>query len=222
MAKYEQGSTKSKLLHAGAKLFLAIGYEKATIVKISDTAGVSRGSFGFFFKDKDLLLCELVDLVLECQFNEINRLFADKTKDKVLLYAAETILQLHMAESSEHMREMYNVSYSLASSSSIIYRAITGKLEEVFKPYNAEWQTRDFYEREISAAGIMRNHMSVPCDMYFTMERKIRAFIESTFKVFNVPMDKINEAIEFVLKFDWKTIAQGVIDGMLVYLESNI
>jgi len=45
--------------------------------------------------------------VLEGQFKAIGELLSDKTDDKILLYAAETPLQLYMAESSEHMREMY-------------------------------------------------------------------------------------------------------------------
>lgn len=217
----ENGNTKSKILHAAAKLFLSIGFERATIVKIADTAGVSRGSVGFFFKDKEALLCELVAYVLEGQFEATKKLLCGVTDDKVLFYAAETVLQLHMAESSEHMREMYNVSYSMPNSASVIYRAITGKLEDIFGEYHPEWETRDFYEREISTAGIMRNHMSVPCDMYFTMERKIRIFIESTFLVLDLPRAKIEEATEFVLGFDWKPIADGVVDNMLRYLESK-
>lgn len=221
MAKVESGNTKSKILHASAKLFLSLGFEKTTIVKIAETAGVSRGSVGFFFKDKESLLCELVAYVLEGQFEATRKFLQGKTEDKVLFYACETALQLYMAESSEHMREMYNVSYSLPHSANIIYHAITGKLENIFKEYHPDWQTRDFYEREISTAGIMRSHLSVPCDMYFTMERKIRVFLESTFLVFGLPKTKIEEAISFVGQFDWKKIANEVIENMLTYLESN-
>ena len=82
-------------------------------------------------------------------------------------------------------------------------------------------ETKDFYEREISSAGIMRNHISVPCDIYFTMERKIHSFLESTFLLYKVPDKKIREAIEFVSGFDWKTISDNVIENMLSYLESK-
>lgn len=222
VARAEIGGTKSKILHAAAKLFLSIGFEKSTIVKIAEEANVSRGSIGFFFKDKEALLCELVAYVLEGQFQATELLLKGRTEDKALFYAAETVLQLHMAESSEHMREMYNVSYSMPNSANIIYHAITGKLEDIFKEYHPEWETRDFYEREISTAGIMRSHMSVPCDMYFTMERKIKTFLESTFLVLEIPKEKIEEAVKFVLQFDWKQIAQDVIDQMLKFLEAKI
>lgn len=218
----ELDSTKNKLLHAAAKLFLSIGYEQSTIIKIADEAGVNRGSVIYFFKTKENIVCELVSYVLEGQFKAMTEFMKDKTDDKILFYAAETTLQLYIAESSEHMREMYNVAYSLPNTSNIIYHTLTEKLEYIFKEYLPDWETKDFYEREISSAGVMRNHMSVPCDIYFTMDRKVRTFLESTFLLYEIPKAKINEAIEFVSQFDFKKLAQEVINNMLKFLESKI
>lgn len=217
-----QSTTKTKILHAAANLFLQIGFEKSTIVRIADEAGVSRGSVGFFFKDKEALLCELVAYVLEGQFEATKKLLENETTDLVLFYATETVLQLHIAESSEHLREMYNVSYSLPRSANVIYHTITTKLEYIFKEYHKDFKTRDFYELEISTAGIMRNHISVPCDMYFTMDRKVKVFLESTFRVLQIPDEKIKEAISFVSKFDFETLSKEVIENMLNYLDSKI
>ena len=63
--------------------------------------------------------------------------------------------------------------------------------------------------------------MSVPCDMYFTMDRKVKRFLETTFLVYRVSDEKIREAIEFVSGFDFAVIAQNTIDNMLKYLESK-
>lgn len=217
-----QSTTKTKILHAAANLFLQIGFEKSTIVKIADEAGVSRGSVGFFFKDKEALLCELVAYVLEGQFEATKKLLENKTDDLVLFYATETVLQLYIAESSEHLREMYNVSYSLPRSANVIFHTITNKLEYIFKSCHPDWKTRDFYELEISTAGIMRNHISVPCDIYFTMDRKVEIYLTSTFRVLQIPEEKITEAIKFVSQFDFKTLAEEVIKNMLNYLDSKI
>lgn len=126
-----------------------------------------------------------------------------------------------MAESSEHMREMYNVSYSLFNSSNIIYNKITGKLENIFKEHLPQLKTVDFYEYEIASAGIMRNFMSVPCDIYFTMERKVSRFLETTFLVYRVPDEKIRQTLEFISRFDFKKIADETITNLLQYLESK-
>ena len=212
---------KSKILHAAAKSFLEKGYYQTTMNELATAAGVSYGALFRIFADKETILCELVKYVLEGQFDAARLILKNQTNDPIIFYAFETTLQLYMAESSEHMREMYNVSYSFSNSASVIYNTITGKLEHIFKDHLPHLETKDFYELEIASAGIMRNFMSVPCNMYFTMERKVRRYLETTFLVYRVDDKKINEAIEFVSQFDFKTIAQGVIDSMLSYLEQR-
>ena len=218
---HEKGSVRSKVLHTAAKMFLEKGYQSSTLREIAKNAGVNYGSLAFAFKNKENILCELVGFVLEGQFEMTAKLLQGKTEDKILFYAVETTMQLYMAESSEHMREMYNVSYSLPHAAQIVYHKITGKLQDVFAAHLPHLQEKDFYELEIASAGIMRNFMSVPCDMYFTMDRKVKRFLETTFLVYRVSDEKIREAIDFLSGFDFAVIAQNTIDNMLKYLESK-
>lgn len=217
----EMNNIKAKILHAAAKLFLTVGYEESTILRIADEAKVNRGSVIYAFKAKENIVCELVSYVLDGQFSATKKFLQGKTDDKILFYAAETTLQLYMAESNEQVREVYNVAYSLPSSSAIIYRKITEKLEDIFKEQLPTWKIKDFYEREIASSGVMRNHMAVPCDMYFTMERKVRSFLESTLLLYRVPDEKIQECIAFVSRIDFASFAKQVIENMLFTLEKG-
>ncbi len=212
---------KSKILHSAAKLFLVNGYQNTKIQDIAKDAGVGPNTIFFHFGDKDGLMAELISYVLEGQFEATARFLQPSTKDKILFYAAETTLQLHMAESSEHIRELYATAYSLPKSSTIIYDTLTVKLEEIFKEHLPHLDSKDFYELELASGGIMRSFLTVPCDRYFTMERKVRRFLETTFLVYEVPKSKIAETIEFVLQLDYPTLAQQTIDNMLKYLESK-
>lgn len=213
---------RSKVLHAAAKLFLEKGYVNSTMKEISSLAGVNYGSMMFVFRSKEEILSELVGIVLDSQFESTARLLVGKTEDKILFYAAETTLQLYMAESSEHIRELYTLSYSQSASSNIIYEKITVKLAEIFKEQYPDYTQGEFYEKELASAGVMRNYMTRPCGIYFTMDRKVRAFLENTFLLYEIPREKISEAIEFVSQFDWKRIARDVIDNMLAYFEIKI
>ena len=212
---------KSRVLHAAAKLFLAKGYLNSTMREIATLAEVNYGSMMFVFKNKEHILSELVGFVLDGQFEYTEKMLLGKTDDKLLFYATETTLQLYMAESSEHIRELYSLSYSQSASSDIIYNKITLKLSEIFKDRYPDFTQGDFYEKELASAGIMRNYMTRPCGIYFTMDRKVKAFLENTFLLYEIPKEKIEEAIGFVSQFDFKTIAQQVIDNMLSYLESK-
>lgn len=220
--KREKKDTKSLVLHAASKLFIERGYHNTRIKDIANEAGVSYNEVFRILQDKETILCELVGLVLECQFETSKELLKDITDDKLLFYAFETVLQLHIAESKEHIREMYSVSYSLMNSSKVIYKTITSKLMDVFKDHLPHLEEKDFYELEIASAGIMRGYLSIPCDMYFTMKRKVRKFLETTFKIYDVSKEKIEEAIEFVSKFDFNEISLNVINNLFKYLESRI
>ena len=213
---------KSKVLHAAAKLFLEKGYADSKMREISSLAGVNYGSMMFVFRSKEEILSELVGFVLDGQFEATTKMLQGKTDDKILFYAAETTLQLYLAESSEHMRELYSLSYSQHTSSNIIYEKITLKIAEIFKEQYPNYTQGEFYEKELATAGIMRNYMTRPCGIYFTMDRKVRSFLENTLLLYEIPRKKIEEAIKFVEDFDWNNIADSVIKNMLAYLESKI
>ncbi|MBQ7789382.1 MAG: TetR/AcrR family transcriptional regulator [Clostridia bacterium] len=212
---------KSKVLHTAAKLFLAKGYTNTTLRELATMSGVNYGSLTFTFKSKETILSELVGFVLDGQFEFTEKLLDGKTEDKILFYATETTLQLYMAESSEHIRELYSLSYSLEASSDIIYTKITKKLAEIFKEQYPNYTQGEFYEKELASAGIMRNYMTRPCGIYFTMDRKVKAFLENTFLLYEIPREKIDEAIKFVSQFDFEALAKQIIDNMLAYLESK-
>ena len=225
MARLSRGKNfeqmKSRVLHVVAKMFLSQGYHKTTLRDVATAADVAYSSLINIFGSKEGILAELVAYVLEGQFAATAQLLEGKTEDKILFYAAETTLQLYIAESHEHMREMYAVSYSLPETSRIIYDTITHKLQDIFCEHLPTLETKDFYCLELASGGIMRSFMTVPCDMFFTMDMKVRAFLQSTFRVYLVPEEKIEEAVAFVSRFDFWTIAASVTDNMLAYLKSK-
>lgn len=206
---------RKKLLVASAELFLTKGYSATTLLLISEKSGVDKGTLIRIFGSKENILAALVKYVLEEQFATTKKLVQNKTDDKILFYASETALQLHIVESSEHLRELYAMAYSLPNTTEIIQETITGKLEHIFKEHLPELEKKDFYMLEIASGGIMRGFMTVPCNMWFTMNEKIKAFLETTFSLYKVPEKKVKEAIEFVSQFDFEQIAEKLIQDML-------
>ena len=209
---------RSQVLHTAARLFLEQGYTATTVREISKESEVEINAMVRAFGNKANILCELVEYVLEGQFAATEQCLKGVTDDPLLFYAAETTLQLYMAESGEQIRDLYSAAYSMPESSALIMRKITEKLEQLFKAYQPDLETKDFYEFEIATGGVMRGFMTVPCDLYFTMDRKVRRFIECVFRIFQVPEEKTEEAIAFVSRFDYPTLARQTIDNMFAQL----
>ncbi len=203
-------------------MFLERGFTATTLRNLAEEAGTNYGSIQNLFKTKEDLLCELVEYVLEGQFQAARQITNGLTEDKILFYAAETTLQLYMAESSEKIRELYAAAYSMPKSSDLIQHALTQKLEYIFREHLPHLRTTDFYKLEIASGGIMRGFMTIPCNMWFTMEQKVASFLETTFLVYRVPDDKIREAIDFVKQFDYPALAQKTIEAMLEGVQKGI
>lgn len=194
---------KSKLLDSALKLFLENGYQATKITDITSNAKVDSNAVARVFGDKETLVAELIERVFTVQSEVVQELLKDKSDDKLFGYVVESILRLCMAESGEQMREMYNMSYTCVKSSSVIYDMITRRLEGILKDYLPTYDGKDFYELEIATGGIMRSFIAVPCDRYFTLDRKIDKFIEYVLLLFRIPQQKTEEIKEFAKQFDY-------------------
>ena len=109
--------TQQKVLRAAVALFLEKGYTRTTTGEIAKAAGIGQSSFFHVFPSKEALLLELVKRMFSGQFALAGQHSGEQ--DPVLLYAVETALQLHIAELTEPLRELYVMAYSLPSIVSI-------------------------------------------------------------------------------------------------------
>ena len=71
------------------------------------------------------------------------------------------------------------------------------------------------------AAGMMRSFVAVPCDMYFTVERKIARFLECALKLYNVPVERRREVTAAVLQLDLHAMAAGIIQTTVQQAEKG-
>ena len=202
--------TRKKILSASIKVFLEKGYEGTTAKEIADLVGSSTGSPFSLFSNKEGLLLELTHMMFSGQFELAESLIGEDS-DPLLLYGVETALQIYITELSWQLRELYVTAYSLSSTSEYIYEQTAARLAVIFGPYLPRCESKDFYELEVASASIMRGFMAKPCDMYFTVERKLRRFLQCCFKLYDVPPEKYEPVIERVLQLDLRHKAEEMI-----------
>lgn len=202
--------TREKILRASVKVFLEKGYAGATAKEIAELAGVSSGSPFGMFGNKEGVLLELLHHMFGGQCAMTVHLIGEDA-DPLLTYAVEMALQLNITELSEPLRELYVMSYTLPANAAYIYEQMTARLPHIFGKYLPDLFTRDFYELEIASAGITRSFMVKPCDLYFTIERKVRRCLSSCFKVYEVPREVFLPIIDRVLEMDLHTAAEQAI-----------
>lgn len=208
------------VLYTAARMFLEKGYEAASVRQIASAAGINVNTMVHDFGAKENLLCELVEYVLKGQFSATKKLLLGMTEDRTLYYAAETALQLHMAECSEAARNLYRSAYSLSLPSELIQRNVAEKMTSVlFREYLPDYSLEDFYRLEIASGSMIWGYMAIPCDEEFTIDQKVDCFLDAALRIYRVPEEKIAEAKAFVKRFDYPTIAKQTIADMLTFLE---
>ncbi len=213
MAKYglqPKGIVRqNKIILSAVKLFLENGYERTTTAQIMSAGGMAQSSFFAAFENKEALLLVLTKHMFADQFDLVDSLLPDAPP--LMLYATETALQMHIAELSEPIREMYVMAYSLPSTSEYICKHVVDKLELIFSSYLPNAEKKDFYELELGSSGVTRSFMAKKCDMYFTMEQKLRRFLTCCFKLYDVPQEDFQPVIDEVLKLDLHTVAENLV-----------
>lgn len=211
---------RNKMLLAAIQLFLEQGYEKTTTAQISRAAGMSPTSFFAAFENKEALLLKLTQIMFENQFEKA-RSFAEN-HEPLMVYCLETALQINITELSESLREIYVMAYTLSSTSEYIYRSTAIQIKNIFAAYMPDAEDKDFYEMDIASGSITRGFMAKPCDMYFTLDRKLRRYLDCCLKLYNVPTEKRNSLIEAVLAVDLNSVAAKLIEEIVAKAETGL
>lgn len=201
--------TQQKMLRSAVTEFLAHGYEGATTADIAKGAGMTPSSFFRAYPNKEALLLEFVKWIFASQYELAEKISG--SEDPSVVCAVEGGLELHTAELSEQLRELYVAAYSLPSTSRYIYTVMSQRLYEVFRPYQPEAKAKDVYEMEIATASMIRGYLAVPSDMYFTVEDKISRFLDCSLKLFNVDQKRREEIIAATLAMDLHTTAEEIV-----------
>ena len=211
--RYDSADAKRRILAACARLFLENGYTNTKVAEILKTADVSAGSFQNIFHTKDGVLSEFVDIMFSGQFGKIRKLVVE-APSPAYIYATETALQLTLTEMNENLRDIYVEAYTYPGTLEIIHRRTTAELRAAFGSYLPECAESDFYEMELGTAGMMRGYMARKCDQYFTLEKKIRRFLDMSLSVFHLPEAEKAQILAYVAKMDVRTAAAQVMQEL--------
>ena len=215
---------KTKALHhsvltAATALFMEKGFERTTIADIARKSGVPKSKILYEMKSKEDILVMLVAEFLDGVTEASDAVSTKLTDDKLLIFMANEVLQIYMAEMNEDMRNLYLSGYSMPKTSEAVLRRRSEMLYEKFGDMFPDFALKDFYELEIATMGIMRAYMSVPCDIYFTLEAKTDRLLSTMLKIYDVDTQTIEKVKDFIIKIDFEAVAKHAVESVFKDLE---
>ena len=208
-----------KILTAATALFIQKGFERTKITDIAKLSGVPKSKILYVMNSKEEILGNLVTKFLDGVSSASDEVSRKLTDDQVLIFIANEVLQLYMAEMNEDMRNLYLAGYSMPMTSEEVLKRRTDMMYKAFATTFPEQELKDFYENEIASMGIMRAYMTVPCDMYFTIEAKAKRLVTMLLRIYKAEDEKITEALEFIEKIDFEAVAKKAVQSVFDELE---
>ena len=203
-----------KILTAATALFMQKGFERTTFVDIAKLSDVPKSKILYEFASKEEILSLLVTKFLDGVAEASDAVSKKLTDDKLLIFMANEVLQIYMAEMSDDMRNLYLAGYSMPKTSEEVLKRRTEILYREFGNMLPYLELKDFYELEIASMGIMRAYMSVPCTMYFTLEAKTDRLISTILKIYDIDNKRIEETKEFMKKIDFEAVAKKTVEDV--------
>ena len=216
----ESRELHDKILTAATAMFVQKGFEKTSLTDIAKLSGIPKSKILYEMNSKQEILVRLVTEFLDAVTRASDAVSTKLTDDKILIFMANEVLQVYMAEMSDDMRNLYLSGYSMPKTSEEVLRRRSEMLYKQFGSTLPDFELKDFYEFEIASMGIMRAYMSVPCDMYFTMQAKTERLISTMLRIYDIDQAKIDQTNEFVKKIDFETLAKKTVED--VFEEFNI
>lgn len=115
-------NTKEKITNTAYKLFCEKGYYKTTSIEIAKTAGVSIGCFYSYFKDKDSVFYEILNMYNESFLQvvtEMSTLLEEYNEDKKkwLFSLFDKLIDIHTTSKdlNKELRILYDSDSTVAS-----------------------------------------------------------------------------------------------------------
>ena len=209
---------KNRILSVCVRLFLQQGYRQTPISQIIREARVSASTFQNIFPAKDGVLRELLPAMFDGQFDAAQGLVTDELPP-LYIYAIETAIQLVLTERNETLRDVYLEVYSMPDTAEYIHQNMAAALHRLFGARFPGASVGDFYDMEIGSAGIMRGYMARPCDVRFTLEKKLDCFLRLSLRAYRVSESEIEDVLAYLRKIDICAVANSVLQRLFAMLE---
>lgn len=209
--------TKLEIIQVASKMFLEKGYSNTSIKMVCDELDMSPGNVTFYFRTKEHLLAELVDMLCNFQRKMIEK-EVDDGLSSVMAICLELASMAVMCEEDDHAKDFYFSAYSSPLCLEIIRNNDAERSKEVFKDYCPEWVEEQFLEAEVLVSGVEYATLMTVGDA-LSLETRIAGALNNILGIYKVPEELRRAKIDRVLAMDYRKLGRRVLRDFKKYVE---
>ncbi len=209
--------TKLEIIQVASKMFLEKGYSNTSIKMVCDELEMSPGNVTFYFRTKEHLLAELVDILCNFQRKMMDK-EANEGVSSVMAMCLELATMIVMCEEDENVKEFLFSAYSSPMGLEIIRNNDAQRAKEVFKDYCPDWTDDQFMEAEVLASGVEYATLMTTEDI-LPIETRISGALNNILGIYQVPEEMRKMKIDRLLNMDYRKIGRKVLRDFKKYVE---
>ena len=218
MARIDKSAiTKLEIIQVGSKMFLENGYTNTSIKMVCNELDMSPGNVTFYFRTKEHLLAELVNMLCNFQRKMIEK-EVDDGLSSVMAICLELASMAVMCEEDEHAKDFYFSAYSSPLCLEIIRHNDAERSKEVFKDYCSDWADEQFLEAEVLVSGIEYATLMTSGDA-LPLETRIAGALNSILGIYQVPEETRKIKVDKVFAMDYRKFGRKVLRDFKKYVE---
>lgn len=219
MARRERFQTKHEIIKLASKMFLTQGYTDSSTKKMAEELDISIGNLAYHFPTKEHLLTELTERL--CDYHLIvMEAEIDEGLTSLLAYLLELTSMMAICEENEVAKDLYTSVYKHSVPLTLMRRADTERVKQIFSEYCPDWSDEDFALTENAVSGIEYASLMRENAENTPLDKRIVKTLNVVMKAYNVPENIREQKINKVLGLDYRRIGRRFIEGFTEYVEN--
>ncbi|MBE6678269.1 MAG: TetR family transcriptional regulator [Ruminococcaceae bacterium] len=219
VARRRVNTTRLEIIQVAIEMFMKKGYSATSIKAVADVLDMSTGHLTFYFPTKEHLLAELVDILCNFQWAEVQK-HVEEGETMVMAICLELTSMAAICEENDIVKDFYLSAYTHPMTLEIIRKNDAGRAKLAFEEYCPNWDDTRFAEAETLVSGIeyatiMTTGDSAPLDI------RIAGALDNILTLYQVPQDIRSRKIEKVLGMDYKTIGRSVLKEFITFIKET-
>ena len=220
MARIDKGAlTRLEIMTEASRQFLEKGYSNTTISSISQALEMSKGNLTFYYKTKEHLLAELVDIMCEFHWKQMEK-EADDGISSVMAICLELTAMAAACEDDEIIRDFFISSYTSPLCMAVIRKNDKERAKQVFGDYRPDWKNEHFEEAELLISGVEYATM-MTAGTSVALETRIAGALHIILGIFGVPEETRKQKTQKVFAMDYRSIGKKAIADFKSFVERS-
>ena len=209
--------TKTEILQVASRLFLEKGYSNTSVRAISDELEMSTGNVTFYYPTKEHMLAELVKLLSEFQWKQMER-EAQDGNSKVVAVCLELVTMAYACQEDEVARDIFISSYQSPLCLEVIRQNDARRAQLVFAEYRPDWTSEQYDEAEILVSGVEYATLT-SLDSAVPFETRLSGALHNILGIYNLPPALREQKIKRVFELDYQGVGKRTLENFRNYVE---